>query len=63
MLTVREAIELYSASYPRPQPVDEVIELVGLAEKRRARIEFGGYQKFKEECREALGIHFLANLL
>jgi predicted permease len=23
--------------------------------ERRARLEFGGYQKFKEECREALG--------
>jgi hypothetical protein len=23
--------------------------------KRRARIEFGGYQKYKEECHEALG--------
>jgi putative ABC transport system permease protein len=31
--------------------------------KRRARIEFGGYQKFKEECREALGIYFLETLL
>jgi predicted permease len=31
--------------------------------KRRARIEFGGYQKFKEECRETLGIHFLETLL
>ena len=25
---------------------------------RRARIEFGGYQRFKEESREALGVHF-----
>ncbi|MGH9782290.1 MAG: permease prefix domain 1-containing protein, partial [Candidatus Acidiferrales bacterium] len=31
--------------------------------ERRARIEFGGYQKFKEECREALGAHFLESLL
>jgi putative ABC transport system permease protein len=30
---------------------------------RLARIEFGGYQKFKEECREALGAHFLETLL
>jgi predicted permease len=26
--------------------------------ERRARIEFGGYQRFKEESREALGVHF-----
>lgn len=25
--------------------------------ERQARIEFGGYQKFKEECRESLGVH------
>jgi predicted permease len=31
--------------------------------ERRARIEFGGYQKFKEECREALGTHFLDTML
>ncbi|HEV2616617.1 MAG TPA: ABC transporter permease [Candidatus Acidoferrales bacterium] len=31
--------------------------------ERRARVEFGGYQKFKEECREALGAHFLETLL
>ena len=31
--------------------------------QRRARIEFGGYQKFKEGCREALGGHFLETLL
>ncbi|MGB0036790.1 MAG: ABC transporter permease [Candidatus Acidiferrales bacterium] len=30
--------------------------------ERRARIEFGGFQKFKEECREALGAHFLESL-
>ncbi|MGH9776163.1 MAG: permease prefix domain 1-containing protein [Candidatus Acidiferrales bacterium] len=27
--------------------------------ERRARIEFGGYQRFKEECREAAGTHFV----
>src|SRR5580700_10307755 len=31
--------------------------------KRRARLEFGGYQKFKEECREAQGTHFLETLI
>ncbi len=30
---------------------------------RRARLEFGGYQKFKEECREAQGTHFLETLI
>jgi predicted permease len=31
--------------------------------ERRARIEFGGYQKFKEECRETQGTHFLEALI
>jgi ABC-type antimicrobial peptide transport system permease subunit len=31
--------------------------------ERRARTEFGGYQKFKEECREELGTHFLDTML
>ena len=31
--------------------------------ERRARLEFGGYQKFKEECREATGTHFLETVL
>ena len=31
--------------------------------ERRARLEFGGYQKFKEECREAAGVHFFETLL
>lgn len=31
--------------------------------ERRARIEFGGYERFKEECREALGGHFGETLL
>ncbi len=31
--------------------------------ERRARLEFGGYQKFKEECREAQGTHFLEALI
>ena len=29
---------------------------------RRARIEFGGQERFKEECREAVGAHFLETL-
>ena len=31
--------------------------------ERRARIEFGGYQRFKEECRESAGVHFVETLL
>ena len=30
---------------------------------RGARLEFGGYQKFKEECREALGTHLVETLV
>jgi ABC-2 type transport system ATP-binding protein len=37
-LTVRETVELYGGYYPNPRPVDDVIELVGLAEKRDARV-------------------------
>jgi predicted permease len=31
--------------------------------ERRAHIEFGGYQKYKEEIRESLGAHFVDTLL
>jgi putative ABC transport system permease protein len=31
--------------------------------ERQARLEFGGYQKFKEECREARGTQFIESLL
>ncbi|HKV27625.1 MAG TPA: ABC transporter permease [Candidatus Acidoferrales bacterium] len=31
--------------------------------ERRARMEFGGYQKFKEECRDAGSAHFFDTLL
>jgi len=31
--------------------------------ERRARVEFGGYEKFKEECREARGTGFVDSLL
>jgi len=37
-LTVRETVTMFSDFYPRPRPVDETIELVGLQEKRDARI-------------------------
>jgi ABC-2 type transport system ATP-binding protein len=39
LLTVREAVVLYGAAYPRPRPVDEVVELVGLGEKQNARVQ------------------------
>ncbi len=37
-ITVREAIELYSAAYPNPRDAREVIDLVGLSEKADARV-------------------------
>ncbi len=37
-LTVAETIELYRGYYPSPRPLDEVIEVVGLQEKRGARV-------------------------
>jgi ABC-2 type transport system ATP-binding protein len=46
-LTVTETIAMYAGYYPRPRPVDEVIELVGLNEKRNARVVTlsGGQQR------------------
>jgi ABC-2 type transport system ATP-binding protein len=37
-LTVRDTIAMYASFYPRPRPVDEVIQMVGLEEKRSARV-------------------------
>jgi ABC-2 type transport system ATP-binding protein len=37
-LTVRETVALYAAYYPKPRDVDEVIEVVGLTEKRDVRV-------------------------
>jgi ABC-2 type transport system ATP-binding protein len=37
-LTVSETVELYRGYYPDPRPLDEVIELVGLQEKRDTRV-------------------------
>jgi ABC-2 type transport system ATP-binding protein len=55
VLTVREAVELYSASYPRPRDPDECIDLVGLEEKRDARVEtLSGGQRRRLDL--ALGI-------
>ncbi len=46
-LTVAETIAMYSGYYPHPRPVDEVIGLVGLNQKRDARVVTlsGGQQR------------------
>ncbi|HYX52922.1 MAG TPA: ABC transporter permease [Candidatus Limnocylindrales bacterium] len=31
--------------------------------ERQARIEFGGYEHYKEECRESVGVHFIETVL
>ena len=38
LLTVREIVALFAGYYPSPRQPDEVIDLVGLAEKRSARV-------------------------
>jgi ABC-2 type transport system ATP-binding protein len=38
LLTVREIVELFAGYYPRPRDAGEVIELVGLPDKREARV-------------------------
>jgi len=37
-LTVAESLELFAGYYSQPRPVDEVIELIGLREKRDDRV-------------------------
>ena len=46
-LTVRETIEMYAGYYPSPLSVDEVIDVVGLEEKRETRVVklSGGQQR------------------
>ncbi|HEX6845096.1 MAG TPA: ABC transporter ATP-binding protein [Actinomycetota bacterium] len=46
-LTVRETVDLYAGYYPSPRGVDEVIDVVGLAEKRDVRVRklSGGQQR------------------
>jgi ABC-2 type transport system ATP-binding protein len=46
-LTVAETIEMFRRYYPHPRPLDEVIEVVGLTEKRDARVRrlSGGQQR------------------
>ena len=46
-LTVAETVRMYAGFYPDPRPVDEVISLVGLEEKRNSRVNklSGGQQR------------------
>ncbi len=54
-LSVAEAISIYGAMYPRRRPTDELIDLVGLEEKRDARVKtLSGGQRRRLEL--ALGI-------
>jgi ABC-2 type transport system ATP-binding protein len=53
--TVREAIALFARFYEAPRPVDETIELVGLGDKRDARVAtLSGGQKRRADV--AIGI-------
>jgi ABC-2 type transport system ATP-binding protein len=36
-LSVRECLDLYAGYYPSPRPVDEVLDLVGLSDRAKAR--------------------------
>ncbi len=54
-LTVRETHAVFAGYYRRPRDVDEVIELVGLAEKRDARVKtLSGGQKRRLDLGVAL---------
>ena len=46
-LTVRETVDLYAGYYPAPRDIDEVVDLVGLSEKRDTRVNklSGGQQR------------------
>jgi ABC-2 type transport system ATP-binding protein len=58
LLTVRETHELFAGYYPNPRGIDEVIELVGLAEKRDARLNtLSGGQKRRLD----LGVALIGN--
>ena len=54
-MTVREAHAIFAGYYSAPRDVDEVIELVGLAEKRDARVKtLSGGQKRRLDLGVAL---------
>jgi ABC-2 type transport system ATP-binding protein len=46
-LTVSESIDMYRGYYPHPRPLDEVVDVVGLSEKRDTRVSklSGGQQR------------------
>src|SRR6266536_4485707 len=56
-LTVLESLELVAGYYERPGHVDDVIELVGLAEKRDARVRTlsGGQKRRLDLARGLIG--------
>ncbi len=55
VLTVREVHRLFAGYYTRPRDVDEVIDLVGLQEKRNARVKtLSGGQKRRLDLGVAL---------
>jgi ABC-2 type transport system ATP-binding protein len=55
ILTVRETHRMFAGYYERPRDVDEVIELVGLGEKRDARVKtLSGGQKRRLDLGVAL---------
>ena len=54
-LTTRETLRMYARLYPHPRPVDEVIELTGLAGKRDSRVTtLSGGQKRRLDMAAAL---------
>jgi ABC-2 type transport system ATP-binding protein len=54
-LTVREVHQMFAGYYAQPRSVDDVIELVGLAEKREARVKtLSGGQKRRLDLGVAL---------
>jgi ABC-2 type transport system ATP-binding protein len=54
-LTVAETVDMYRSYYPTPRPRDEVIELVGLSEKRASTItKLSGGQKRRLDVAIAL---------
>jgi ABC-2 type transport system ATP-binding protein len=55
LLTVRETHQMFAGYYKRPRDVDEVVELVGLSEKRDARVRtLSGGQKRRLDLGVAL---------
>jgi ABC-2 type transport system ATP-binding protein len=54
-LTVRETLAMFAGYYTEPRPVDDVVDLVGLAEKRDARVKtLSGGQKRRVDLGLAL---------